>query len=226
MTGKPLSRGRGQAHKEFAVLGLGRFGGSLARRLEDLGHTVLGVDVDMARVQDFSDEITSAVALDATIEDALQEVDIAAFGTVIVAIGEDFEASALITAYLKGLGIPRVISVGKTRRHRDILLRIGADQVIVSEEDSGRRLAEVLAAPDMLERVVLDSDHSVVEFRTPATLLGQPATSLSRHEVTVLLIQRSGRLIPCPGADIRLETGDTVLAVGKRDTLLGLVALP
>ena len=112
MAGKPRGRGRSQ-EKEFAVIGLGRFGGSLARRLEAMGHLVLGVDVDMARVQEFSDEITSAVALDATVEDALQEVDIASFGTVIVAIGEDFEASALITAYLKGLGIPRVICSGQ-----------------------------------------------------------------------------------------------------------------
>ena len=73
------TRGRGRASKEFAVIGLGRFGGSLARRLEELGHTVLGVDLDMAHVQEFADELTSAVALDATVEDALQEVDIASF---------------------------------------------------------------------------------------------------------------------------------------------------
>ena len=212
--------------KEFAVIGLGRFGASLARRLEEMGHVVLGVDVDTARVQEISDDITSAVALDATSEDALQEVDITSFGTVIVGIGEDFEAAALITAYLKGLGIPRVICLAQTGRHRDLLLRIGADQVILSDEDSGMRLAETLAAPNMLERVLLDADHSLMEFKAPASLVGQPATSLSRQEVSVLLIQRPDRLIPCPGVEIRLEAGDTLFAVGRRERLLEVASLP
>ena len=137
MARNPKTPSRKQVEKEFAVIGLGRFGGSLARRLEGMGHTVLGVDIDMATVQEIADDITSAVALDATVEDALQEVDIASFGTVIVGLGGEFEASALVTTYLKGLGIPRVICLAQTRRHRDILLRIGADQVVLSDEDSG-----------------------------------------------------------------------------------------
>jgi len=217
---------RGQSAAEFAVIGLGRFGGSLARRLEALGQTVLGVDIDMSRVQDIADDITSAVALDATVEDALQEVDIASFGTVIIAVEDDFEANALITAYLKGLGIARIICLAQTHRHRDILLRIGADQVIVSDEDSGGRLAETLAAPNMLERVLLDADHSLTELKTPGSLIGQPATSLRRYEATVLLIQRRERLIPCPGAETRLEQGDTLFVVGPRPKLLEVASLP
>jgi trk system potassium uptake protein TrkA len=226
MAGKSKTRGRDQIGKEFAVIGLGHFGASLARRLEDMGHVVLGVDSDMARVQAIADDITSAVALDATNEDALQEVDITSFGTVIVAIGDDFEASALITACLKRLGIPRVICLAQTGRHRDLLLRIGADQVILSDEDSGLRLAETLAAPSMLERVLLDADHSLTELKVPDSLVGQPATGLSRYEVTVLLIQRPDRLIPCPGVETRLEAGDTLFAVGQRERLLEVASLP
>ncbi len=226
MADKSQARSRSRQEKEFAVIGLGRFGGTLARRLETMGHMVLGVDVDMARVQEIADDITSAVALDAISEDALQDVDIASFGTVIVAIGEDFEASALITAYLKGLGIARVICVAQTRRHRDILLRIGADQVIVSDEDSGLRLAEVLAAPDMLERATLDADHSLTELKAPPSLVGQPVASLGRYEVTVVLIQRPDRLIPCPDPGTRLEKEDTLFAVGLRERLLEVALLP
>ena len=212
--------------KEFAVIGLGRFGASLARRLEEMGHIVLGVDNDMAHVEAIADDITSAVALDATNEDALQEVDIASFGTVIVGIGEDFEANALITAYLKSLGIPRVICLAQTRRHRDLLLRIGADQVILSDEESGVRLAETLAAPDMLERVLLDADHSLTEFKAPGSLDGQPVGSLGRYDITVVLIQRQGRLLPCPDTQTRLEQGDTLFAVGQREKLLEVASLP
>jgi trk system potassium uptake protein len=215
-----------QSEKEFAVIGLGRFGGSLARRLEAMGHTVLGVDIDMARVQEIADDITSAVALDATIENALQEVDIASFGTVIVGLGDDFEASALITTYLKGLGIPRVICLAQTRRHRDILVRIGADQVVLSDEDSGERLADILGTPKMVERVVLDAEHSLIELKAPGSLVSQPVAALARYDVTVLLIQRSERLIPCPSAEIRLEAGDTLFAFGQREKLLEVASLP
>src|SRR5262245_9272400 len=134
---KAKRTGRAQEEKEFAVIGLGHFGASLARRLEDMGHTILGIDSNMARVQAIADDISSAIALDATDENALQEADIGAFSTVIVALGESFEDNALVTAYLKSLKIARVICLAETSRHRDILLRIGADQVILSEEDSG-----------------------------------------------------------------------------------------
>jgi trk system potassium uptake protein TrkA len=217
---------RPAATKEFAVIGLGHFGASLARRLEEMGHVVLGVDSDMARVQEISDDITSAVALDATVEDALQEVDITSFGTVVVGIREDFEANALITSCLKSLGIPRVICLAESGRHRDLLLRIGADQVILSDEDSGVRLAETLAAPDMLERVLLDAEHSLTEFKAPGSLVGQPVGSLARYGATVVLIQRQGRLLPCPGAETRLEQGDTIFAVGQREQLLDVASQP
>lgn len=219
-------RAKTQSKKEFAVIGLGRFGASLARRLEAMGHVVLGIDIDITLVQAISDDITSAVALDATNEDAIQEVDIASFGTVIIAIGEDFEANALITAYLKSLGIPRVICLAESNRHRDILMRIGADQVIVSDEDSGVRLAETLAIPTMLERVLLDMDHSLAEFEAPNSLIGQPISSLARYEVSVVLIQRQGRLIPSPGAQTLLGEGDAIFAVGRRARLQEVASLP
>ena len=217
---------RPAATKEFAVIGLGHFGASLARRLEEMGHMVLGVDSDIAQVQAIADDITSAVALDATNEDALQEVDISSFATVIVGIGDDFEANALVTACLKSLGIPRVICLAQTGRHRDLLLRIGADQVILSDEDSGVRLAETLAAPNMLERVLLDADHSLTEFKAPSSLIGQPVGSLGRYDMTALLIQRQGRLLPCPAAETRLEQDDTLFAVGPREKLLQIASLP
>ena len=145
---------------------------------------------------------------------------------MIVAIGDDFEASALVTTYLKRLGIPRVICLAQTGRHRDILLRIGADQVVLSDEDSGMRLAETLSAPSMLERAAIDAEHSLMELKAPDSLVGQPATSLSRFDVTALLIVRQGSLIPCPSDKVRLEAGDTLFAVGRREQLLEIGSLP
>ena len=172
-----------RSRKGIAVIGLGRFGASLARRLEAMGHVILGIDSDMALVQATFRRHYVGRRPGRQREDALQEVDIASFGTVIVAVGDDFEASALVTAYLKGQGIGRVICLAETGRHRDILLRIGADQVILPEEDSGERLAETLAAPNMLERVLLDADHSLTELKVTGSLAGQPVSALQRYEV-------------------------------------------
>ncbi len=217
----------GKNHQnEFAVIGLGNFGASVARRLESLGHIVLGIDRDMSRVQEISDAITSAAALDATNENALEEVDIASFGTVIVGIGGSFEDCALITAYLKGRGIPRVITLAQTGRHRDLLQRIGADQVILSDEDSGNRLAEALATPNMMERVVLDTSHSLTELKVPASLVGQPVKTLEKYGIAVLLIQRPDCLLPNPDAETQMEQGDTLFTVGPREKLLEVASLP
>jgi trk system potassium uptake protein TrkA len=177
-------------------------------------------------VQDISDEITSAVALDATIEDALQEVDIASFDTVIVALGHFFEASALVTAYLKGLGIRRVICTAETHRLQQITLRIGADQVIVPDVDSSLRLAETLAEPDFQERILLDANHSVTELKTPRSLVSQPASSLARYDACIILIRRQGQLVPAPDAETVLREGDTLFIVGERQKLLQIAALP
>ena len=223
---KRKTTSRKEKQHEFAVIGLGRFGASLARRLESMGHIVLGVDRDMARVQEISDDITSAVNLDAMNEAALAEVDISSFATVIVAIGDDFESNALVTAHLKSLGIPRVIALAETSRHRDLLARIGADQVILSDEDSGIRLAEALATPNMMERVVLDSSHSLIELKVPSSLVGQPVNILERYEITVLLIQRPNSLIPNPAGNTPLEHDDTIFTVGPREKLLEVAALP
>jgi trk/ktr system potassium uptake protein len=119
-----------------------------------------------------------------------------------------------------------VICLSGSARHRDLLLRIGADQVILSDEDSGVRLAETLAAPNMLERVLLDADHSLTEFKAPGSLVGQPVTSLARYDVAAVLIQRQERLFPCPDAQTRLEEGDTLFAVGRREKLLKVASLP
>lgn len=226
MARKARIRSKDQTTMEFAVIGLGYFGASLARRLETMGHTVLGIDSDLTRVQAVSDDITSAVALDATNEDALQSVDIGSFATVILGITDDFEASALITAYLKGLGIGRVITLAKTSRHRNILLRIGADQVILSDEDSGVRLADMLALPDVQDLALLDAEHTLAQLRVPDGLAGQPVSSVAKCDVHLVLIQRQGQLLPCPEAAIRIEEDDMLFVVGRRECVLALAALP
>lgn len=207
---------RGRA--EFAVIGLGRFGSSLALVLVEAGHSVLGIDEDAVLVQRISAEITHSAILDATDEDALREVEITAFDTVIVAIGADFESNLLTTAALKSLGVRHVISKAVTTRQREILLRVGADQVVQPEYDAGRRLAEELVAPAVLERLHLGPDHSVVELRTPRPMVGKSLVALDlrrRMGVTVLVIKRDDDLIVSPAAESVLLEGDLLVVLGS-----------
>jgi trk system potassium uptake protein len=202
--------------KEFAIIGLGRFGRSLARRLEALGHPVLGIDIEARPVKELADEIAEAVVLDATDEDALRQVDITAFRTVVVAIPDDFEANALITSTLKKLGIPRVISESNSDRHREILLRIGVDRVILPDEESGYQLADELSIPGMLERLHLTEDYSLIEIKTPQGLVGKGIEVCERCEVIVVLILRGDELIISPDQSTRFLPEDILVLVGEK----------
>lgn len=207
---------------EFAIIGLGRFGISLAHALMENGNHVLGIDNDPHVVQRLADEITHTAILDATDEDALREIDIAAFDTVVVAIGTDFESNLLTTTALKKLGVSHVISKAVSHRQREILLRVGADQVVQPEHDGGRRLAEQLMAPAVLERLHLGPDHSVIELQAPDSLTQQTLAQSSvrrRLGVTVLAIRRGEQLLVAPPADTVLLSGDVLLVLGANKAL-------
>ncbi len=215
--------------KEVAIIGLGRFGASLARALMEYHYNVLGIDQDANRAQNLADELTHVAILDSTNEDALREIDIMAFDTVIVAIGADFESNVLTTATLKNMGIPYVISKAVTRRQRDILLRVGADRVVQPEYDAGRRLAEEMVAPTVLERVHLGPDHSVAEIVVPKSLTSRTLAQVdlrSRMGITVLLIKRGDQLIVSPAADTILLEGDLLLVLGSNEELVSFSNLP
>ena len=121
---------------EFAVIGLGRFGSSLALTLAGRGYTVVGIDRDRALVQEFADELTQTVALDATDEDALRAIDIASFDTVVVAIGADFESNLMATVALKSLGVRHIVCKALSERQQAILLKVGADRVVLPEYEA------------------------------------------------------------------------------------------
>jgi len=217
------------AHKnrehEFAIIGLGRFGGALALRLEELGQSVLGIDIDPQRAKEIASEITDTVVLDATVPDALKQVDITAFKTVIVAIEDDFEANALITSSLKAMGIPHIICLSGSRRHQEILMRIGADRVVIPNEESGVLLAYELSTPGMLYRLPLNADYSLIEIHTPAGMVMKKIQACERFEVSVLLILRGNELILAPDQEVQLLQGDVLVVIGEKQHLAEFSAM-
>jgi trk system potassium uptake protein TrkA len=133
-------------NQDFAVIGLHGFGRNVARRLHEAGKSVLAIDPDMDQVEAMIDEVEQAVSLDPTNEDALAQVDITSFETVIVGLKHDFELTVLTVATLKSMGIARVICEVETTRQREILLKIGADQVVQPDLIAALQLANDLTA--------------------------------------------------------------------------------
>lgn len=207
--------------QEFAVIGLGRFGRNVARTLEKYGHHVLGIDDNSEIVQMMSGEITQAVALDATNEEALKAVDIRSFHTVVVAIGSDFEANLMTTVTLKELGVKHVVCKVPTKRQEEILLRVGADKVIRPEQEAGQRLAESLIAPSMLEHFTLgpDTDYNIAEFIVPASLTNMSLAQSNirgRMGINILVIKRGNDVIVSPPASTILQPSDVIIVLGHQ----------
>lgn len=209
-----------RATQEFAVIGLGRFGISVARTLVERGHTVLGLDRDPAIVQRFADQVTQALSLDSSDEEALREVDIASYGTVIVAIGQNFEANLMTTVALKSLGVQSVICKATTMVHRDILLRVGADRVVLPEHDGGRRIAEELSMPEILHEIPLPGDKRLTELLIPSTMVGHPVSgAVEGYEISVVALVRGEKVLVHPPRYEVLQESDVLIVIGTAEDI-------
>ena len=213
---------------EFAVIGLGRFGSSLALTLVQRGYTVLGIDRSRDLVQGLADELTQAVSLDATDEDALRAIDIASFDTVVVAIGADFESNLMATVALKSLGVRRVVCKALSQRQKDILLKVGADRVVLPEHEAGQRLAYSLTMPLLLDHLALDANYTITEFHAPASITGRTlreADLRGRFAVTLLAVKRGAELLISPPSDLTIEADDLLVVIGGDANLARLAEL-
>jgi trk system potassium uptake protein TrkA len=215
-------------HAEFAVIGLGRFGSSLALTLIERGFHVLGIDRDRTIVQKLSDKMTQIVELDSTDEEALTAVDITSFDTVIVAIGSNFEANLMTTVALKALKVEHVICKALNERQRTILLRVGADRVILPEYEAGRRLAQELAAPGMVDQIALGPEHSITELRAPRSIIGQSLADADlrrRFGITILAVKRDDVLTVSPPPNYTFAAGDILAVIGENSCIARISSL-
>jgi trk system potassium uptake protein TrkA len=213
--------------KQFAVIGLGRFGTSVARTLAGMGYDVLAIDHREERVQDIMEHVTHAVQVDAVDEHALRSLGIRNFDVVIVAIGQDVQASILTTVLLKEMGVRRVVAKANTELHGKVLAKVGADKVVFPERDMGVRVARALVSQNILDQIELSPDHSIVELIAPPEFLGktlQESAIRTRFGVTVLAIRRDRDIIISPGPGQILKEGDVLVVVGRNDRLEKLEA--
>jgi trk system potassium uptake protein TrkA len=209
--------------KQFAVIGLGRFGSSLARALSSMGYEVLAIDTNEENVSNITNEITYAVQMDALDENALKSMGIRNFDTVIVAIGQDIQASILVTVMLKEMGVKKVIAKAQTELHGKVLEKVGADLVVFPERDMGERLAHTLIAADnIMDLINLSPDYSIIELKTPPRFIGKTLQEIAlrkEYGVTVIAIRRGLEVIISPEAKQVIRENDILVAIGRNEKL-------
>lgn len=210
--------------REFVVIGLGRFGSSLARELVNLGHSVLAIDAEEGKVQEISDVVSHAVYADATDEDALKALGVRNFEVAVVAIGEDIQASILATLMLKEMGVKTVVVKAMNELHAKVLEKIGADRIVFPERDMGIKLARSLVEPNVLDYMSLDNDYGIEEVEIPERFVGKSLLELdlrARYGVTIIAVKRGGKLIQSPGAETVFNHNDLAIIVGNNKGLKG-----
>lgn len=203
--------------KSFAVIGLGRFGSSLAKTLHELDYEVMAIDIDEQLIQDSVHFVTHAVQADSTDETALKELGIRNFDVVVVAIGQDIQASILTTLILKELGVKFIVAKAQNERHGKVLYKIGADRVIFPERDMGIRVAHNLISPNILDYIELAEDYSIMEIVAADWMIGHSLVELNirqRFGVSVMAIKSGNQINVAPRADDVIKEGDVLVIIG------------
>ncbi|MDZ5783692.1 potassium channel family protein [Marinococcus luteus] len=208
--------------KQFAIIGLGRFGVSVSTELYKLGHDVLAIDNNEEKLDDITNHSTYSAVADGTDEKELRNLGITNFDHVIVAIGDDLQASILCTLLLKEMDIPSVWVKAQNFHHHKVLDKIGADKIIHPEHDMGNRIAQHLVSDRVIDYIELSAEYSIIEITAPASMHKKTLAQLdirAKFGVTVLGIRRGKEVNISPTAQDRLFKEDVLIAIGHNNDL-------
>lgn len=224
-------------HQRVAVIGLGRFGMSLAKQLAALGAEVIAIDSNNRLVDEISNDVALAVRLNSTDEAALRSQEVDRVDCVVVSIGENFEAALLTTVLCKrNLEVPQVICRAQTELHAEIFRQIGADEVIQPEQNAGQMLGRRLAHPRIHDYITLGEGFTIVEMTAPSKFAGRTVREIDlrvKHQVNLIAIRRKSEeqteegaeatmLISVPGPNDLLLESDVLLLAGSEESLAAL----
>jgi len=210
--------------KSFLIVGLGRFGCSVARKLCELGNEVLVIDRDADAVQHIAEDVTHAIVGDAADEAVLRGAGARNFDCAVVAVASDIEDSVLTTALLKEAGVPHVIAKARSSLHRLVLQRVGADEIVFPEEEMGVRLARTMSMRSFLDYVSVTDDFSIAELPVPSKWVGKTLIQLNvraKYGVTILATRPkdSKKLTRSPDPSAPLHEGLVLVVIGTNEDL-------
>ncbi len=208
--------------KSYVVVGLGRFGSGVARELSRLGCEVLAMDVSNDLVSQVANEVTHAVVGDGQDKEVLRALGAGEFECAIVAIGGDLSASVLTTMNLKELGVPKIVCKAHDETHRRVLEKLGADQVVIPEQEQASRLARSLSSPNVLDYIELSDEYGIIEVPVPLGWDGKSLRELNvraKLGVNILAVRRNETFTVSPAADFAMAKGDIVVVLGDSKAL-------
>ncbi|WP_416151115.1 potassium channel family protein [Salipaludibacillus sp. HK11] len=209
--------------KQFAIIGLGRFGTSICKELFHMGHEVLAIDKTEKKIEMAGAFATQTLLCDATDETELSKIGIRNFEHVIVAIGDDIQASILCTLHLKDFNIPRVWVKAQNDYHHKVLEKIGADRIFHPEKDMGNRIASFLTSEKVIDYIDLSADYSIVEVLASKKVNGKSLIDLNvraRFGCTILAIKQNGKVNVTPDPSEKLNQGDIFIVIGNKQDLM------
>lgn len=212
------------ADKRFIVLGLGSFGTALATRLAQNGCRVTGVDSDPDSVEALKNTLYEAVVADVTDRETLAELLVNQVDGVFISLGETIEPSLLAALHAKELGARQIVVKGVTAEHGKLLQYIGVQRVIFPEAEMAAQLADSVAWPHVLDRLIIDTEYTLAEIAVPSTLLGSTLRASGireRYNLNVMGVkdQLTGRLTLNPGGDFMLTDDQVLLVIGRHEDM-------
>lgn len=206
------------AGKQYVVIGLGKFGTSVAKTLYETGNDVLAIDKNEELVQEIADHVTHAIQLDATDENALKTIGITNFDVAIITIGSDIQSSVMATLLVKEVGVKYIVAKAHSDLHAKVLQKIGADRVIQPEKDMGARVAHNLVAINILDYIELSPDYSVIEIESPKVWYGKTLRELNvraKYGINIMAVKGANDINIAPNAEDVISEDDIILAIGS-----------
>ena len=208
--------------KSYIVIGLGRFGEEVACKLYELGCEVLVMDTKSELVQQLSGSVTHAVVGDATDKEVLKALGARNFDCAIVAVGGDLATSVLATMNLKELGVGYIVCKAHDETHRQVLMKLGADRVVIPEQENAMRLARNLSSPNVLDYIELSDEYGIIEMPAPKRWINKTLKELNvraKLGVNIIAVKQDGHINVSPSADYEIQTDDVMVVLGDTDAL-------
>lgn len=208
--------------KSYVVIGLGLFGQAIARQLCMLGAEVLAMDVRNDLVQQVANDVTHAVVGDAQDKEVLRALGVRDMDCAIVSIGDDLAASVLITMNLMELEVPYIVCKAHDETHRRVLEKLGANRVVIPEQENAQRLGRSLHSHNVLEYIELSEDYGILEIPAPRSWIGKTLKELNvraKLGVNIIAVESDEKTNVSPPADYLILEGDIMVVLGDNYSL-------
>ena len=209
--------------QDVAVIGLGTFGEELALKLSEMGHNVLAVDLDEKKINEIKDKVTEAVVADATDIEVLNELKLNTFSLIVLAMSSNFESIVLTLTLLKKLGTKKVYVKANTDIQSEILLKIGADRVILTDKEAANDLAIKVSVPNIYEVLEIDDKINLIEIKIPSNMDGKTLRELDlrkKYNINAFIHKKTdGEAHLITDASMQLHEGDILLVAGDKDRI-------